>query len=218
MVGCLRSAERGCLMNLAALDRLCAAWGIATAYRDAWGKECEVPVETRRALLSAMGVVVTNDAEIEAALQEREARDWRRPLPPVLVVRAGEAAMAVDVALPDAAASATCTWRFCAENGERHDGTFVPGELPAEATHRIGGAGFTRYRLTLPVTPGPGYHRLELKLPAPLAAAVMTLIVAPARCYEPPALAQGKAWGPVVNLYALRSARKIHNRCCSRSP
>jgi (1->4)-alpha-D-glucan 1-alpha-D-glucosylmutase len=195
------------MMNLAVLDRLCAAWGIATAYRDAWGKECEVPVETRIALLSAMGVAVTNDAEIEAALQERQARDWRRPLPPVLVVRAGEAAIAVDVALPDAAASASCTWRFCAENGERHEGTFVPAELPAEATHRIGGAGFTRYCLTLPVTPGPGYHRLELKLPAPLAAAAMTLIVAPARCYEPPALAQGKAWGPVVNLYALRSAR-----------
>ena len=194
-------------MNLAMLDRLCAAWGIATAYRDAWGAPCEVPVETRLALLAAMGVTVTGDEDIALALEEREMRDWRRPLPPVLVTRAGESGIVVQIALPDACAEAVCAWIFRHESGERSEGAFVPRDLPAEGARRIAGAGFTRYLLTVPVAPGTGYHRLDLTLPPPLPGAVMTLIVAPARCYEPPALARGKAWGPVVNLYGLRSAR-----------
>jgi (1->4)-alpha-D-glucan 1-alpha-D-glucosylmutase len=35
----------------------------------------------------------------------------------------------------------------------------------------------------------------------------MALIVAPQRCYAPEAVKHGRGWGPVVNLYALRSRR-----------
>ena len=194
-------------MNLAGLDRLCAAHGIAPAFRDAWGAERAVPVETRLALLAAIGVKVATGAEIEQALERREAQGWRRPLPPVLVIRAGETALVLDVALPDACAGEKCEWALIEEGGRRSGASFTPRELEAVAQQRIAGAGFTRYRIALPALPPPGYHRVELTLPRPLAAAATTLIVAPRRCYLPDAVTRGRVWGPMVNLYAVRSRR-----------
>jgi hypothetical protein len=52
------------------------------------------------------------------------------------------------------------------------------------------------------------------------------VIVAPARCYEPQALKDGKKlWGTCVQLYTLRSEKNwglatsaIYARCCRKSP
>ncbi len=194
-------------MNLAALDRLCVAHGIAPAFRDVWGAERSVPVETRLALLAAIGVTVATDAEIEEALESCEAQGWRRPLPPVRVIRAGEPALVLDIALPDACAGEKCEWALTEEGGRRRSGAFTPRDLEAVGRRRVTGAGFTRYRLALPALPPPGYHRLELTLPRPVAAAAMTLIVAPQRCYLPDAVTRSRVWGPMVNLYAVRSRR-----------
>lgn len=60
-------------MKLALLDRVCAACGVATGYRDAWGEQRAVPIETQLALLGAMGVTVASDFDLEHALEEREA-------------------------------------------------------------------------------------------------------------------------------------------------
>ncbi|MDH5534278.1 MAG: malto-oligosyltrehalose synthase [Betaproteobacteria bacterium] len=194
-------------MNLAVLDRLCAVHGIALAYRDAWGNERAVPVETRLALLAAMAVKVTTDAEIEQALENHEAQRWRRPLPPVWVTRTGKTALVLDVALPDACADKECEWALIEEGGSRSGGSFTPRELEIVARQRIAGAGFARYRLALPALPPPGYHRVELMLPRPAVAMAMTLIVAPQRCYLPDAVTRSRVWGPMVNLYAIRSRR-----------
>lgn len=52
-----------------------------------------------------------------------------------------------------------------------------------------------------------GYHRLRLTMPDG-SVAEMPLIVAPTTCYLPEAIAQdGRAWGPAVQLYSLRSRR-----------
>jgi (1->4)-alpha-D-glucan 1-alpha-D-glucosylmutase len=58
----------------------------------------------------------------------------------------------------------------------------------------------------LPLLP-PGYHRIELGAAGKRQAAAM-LIVAPARCFQPGALARGaRLWGFSVQLYGLRSGR-----------
>ena len=68
-----------------------------------------------------------------------------------------------------------------------------------------------RRGLHLPVTAatlGEGYHRFELQGADDAESAATTLIVAPSRCYEPPALAGGgRVWGPSVQLYSIRSRR-----------
>ncbi|MBM3357698.1 MAG: 4-alpha-glucanotransferase [Betaproteobacteria bacterium] len=199
----------GARVNLTLLERACAACGISTEYRDVWGKTHRVPADTCRALLAAMGVAAGSDAELEQALAAREARDWRRVLAPVLVVRADAPELAVPVTLPAPALGRRHSWSLVEEQGARHGGEFEPAGLPAIGERRISGAGFVRFALRLPAVPPPGYHRLEIgALDAPgEARAAAPLIVVPARCYLPPGMANGRVWGPMVNLYALRSER-----------
>jgi len=196
-------------MNHALLDRLCASCGIGAAYRDAWGAARSVPVETRLALLAAMGVNVASDADIESALDARESVPWRRPLPAVRVARVGSGPLHVALALPQEHAGLRLEWTLVTEQGKRISEGFTPRDLALTAQRRIGGAGFAAFRLTLPEPPEPGYHRLELHAPGQAAAlqASMTLILAPQRCYVPEAVRQRPVWGPVVNLYGLRSER-----------
>ncbi|MBI4204777.1 MAG: malto-oligosyltrehalose synthase [Betaproteobacteria bacterium] len=196
-------------MNLARLERLCANCGIDTAYRDAWGEQRSVPIETRLALLAAMGVNVASDADIERALEQRETSAWRRPFPAVRVVRAAKAELDLAVALPEACAGLRFEWTLVREHGERRSGGFTPRDLVVTAQRRIAGAGFARFTFKLPELPEPGYHRIELCAPGHPSAprAAMSLIVAPQRCYLPDAVRRGRVWGPMVNLYGLRSDR-----------
>jgi (1->4)-alpha-D-glucan 1-alpha-D-glucosylmutase len=192
------------------LARLAAAAGIVPEYFDVDGKQHVTSVETQRALLAAMGIAVASDADAHAALAALEAREWRRILAPVAVVTANAAALALGLTLPRARTERSTRWTLTTENGRRWSGFVVPAELPELAAHRLDGVDFVRCRLTLPPLSsdlGCGYHRVELEADDAAQPAAMTLIVVPERCYEAPALSQGRAWGPTLQLYALRSRR-----------
>lgn len=73
-------------MTDAALDALAAHAGIFDRYRDLAGTEHVASPETKRALLSAMGL---DSERPEATLRHLQAQAERRPLPPAVVVRAG---------------------------------------------------------------------------------------------------------------------------------
>ena len=74
------------------LVALAAAYGVATEFWDQAGAHQVVSEQTVVAVLAALGVDATTPASIAAALSERRMRDWRRTLPPVFVVREGDAA------------------------------------------------------------------------------------------------------------------------------
>jgi (1->4)-alpha-D-glucan 1-alpha-D-glucosylmutase len=196
-------------MNPALLDRLCASWGIESAYRDVWGNERIVPQKTRLALLAAMGVSVASDADLGRALEQRDNGSWLRPLPPVHVARAGSGPLALDVTLPERDADLQFEWALVMEDGHRRCGAVTPGESTKTSERHIGLERYARYRVTFGEFPPYGYHRVELCLPGHGSAprATMALIVAPERCYLPDAVRRGRVWGPVVNLYGLRSNR-----------
>ena len=71
------------------LNRLCEHKGIALAYWDIWGKRHLVSKQTRRALLTAMGVEAGDDPAARQALEACDEAEWRRTLPPVQVVWQG---------------------------------------------------------------------------------------------------------------------------------
>jgi len=101
-------------------------------------------------------------------------------LPPVAIFHHGEAAVLQPVL------STAATWELTSEAGERWSGECQPDET-----------------LTLPALP-EGYHQLTLTQPVLLSRC--SLIIAPSRCYEPPALLAGdKLWGCCVQLYTVRS-------------
>jgi len=189
------------------LDRLCELHGITTAYDDVWGKHHEVPEASKQALLAAMGVEAADAANAARQLQAEKRRQWQRTLPPALVV-SDDDALQITVTLATDQASHACKWRLQHEDGTHSQGEFAPAELRHAHEHIIDGQRYRRYLLGLPIRPPLGYHELTLTGAGLGEPARMRLIVAPARCYQPPALAEGaRVWGLGVQLYGVRSQR-----------
>lgn len=191
------------------LEALCTASGIALDYHDIWGQRRYVSPDTQRALLATMGIAATTDEEVERSLQQLEAREWRRLLPPVMVVHRDGDTITVPISLPTAMLRRRFDWEIVREDGSRKSGTLCPAELEVMAETRIGGASFTRCRLPLPLPSDVGYHQLQLRDSGESGRTEqMSLIVAPPQCYSPEALAgESRVWGLAAQLYALRSQR-----------
>jgi (1->4)-alpha-D-glucan 1-alpha-D-glucosylmutase len=193
------------------LDELCAAFGIAREYHQIGGMHRVVPERSLRALLAAIHVPAGDGAGLRQALHEREARTWRRMLPPVRVVRHGSPeARSIELTMPAEVAQRAFEWRLTEEDGTPRSGRFVPEALAPIGERTVDSVVFRRYALPLPELEHTGYHRLEIVRPdaGTKSAARMALIVVPDRCYQPPALAGGgRTWGPALQLYAVRSMR-----------
>ncbi|OLC70130.1 MAG: hypothetical protein AUH79_00375 [Betaproteobacteria bacterium 13_1_40CM_4_64_4] len=194
-----------------AVGRLAAYAGILPEYLDVRHERHVTSSETQRALLAAMGIPVASDADAVATLAAREASALQRLLAPVAVFRTDDAPLSLELAVPTSLAERPLAWLLTAERGESWRGSLVPAVLLQTEARAIDGVAYARYRLTLPVTAatlGEGYHRFELQGGDDAASAATTLIVAPSRCYESAALADGgRVWGPSVQLYSIRSRR-----------
>jgi malto-oligosyltrehalose synthase/4-alpha-glucanotransferase len=190
------------------LLRLAELCGIEPQYRDIWGQTRQASEDTLRALLRAMGLAVSSDIEVEAAIADREAGPWRRLVPPALVVPENKPELQIDLSLPERLDGAPFQWRVREEGGRESGAAFCPGDLPLGETREVQGERFQRRRLTLPMSLPIGYHRLEVQAEGGDPAGVAQLIVTPEACYLPAAV-QGdrRVWGPSVQLYALRSRR-----------
>ena len=111
----------------------------------------------------------------------------------------------VVVAVPADSLEQPLTWTTTAADGKRRSACVRAADLPEFERRELDGRALTRRLLVLPEDLTRGYHTLEASLPdGP--SGDCTLIVAPARCFEPDVLAGGeKLWGVAVQLYTLRS-------------
>ena len=193
-------------MSDSPLDRLCDLSGIASDYTDIWGKVHHTSDATRIALLKAMGVI-EDEVGVDAALLLREERSWRRALAPVAVLRDDALPYQWEICCDARAAAVPHRWRLTLEGGEVRSGEVTPQSLPRAAEREVDGVLRVRFTLEWHEQLPAGYHSFALER-AGDADATLTLIVAPARCYESPELAAGgRVWGPALQLYAVRSAR-----------
>jgi (1->4)-alpha-D-glucan 1-alpha-D-glucosylmutase len=175
-------------MDRVRLIELARANGVSHDYHDIWGELREVPDEGLRAILAAMGALPALDGPAAAMAY---AAALAAPLPAAIVLTHREGPQSIEVSA--VRATGPLRWELTEEGGARHDGE-IAHEPGAVAT------------LALPALP-PGYHRLSLHSPA-RALCTCLVIVAPLRCHQPDALGGGRrAWGPSVQLYALRSRR-----------
>ena len=188
--------------NASTLAQLCAAFGIAPDYNDIWGNRIAVPEANLVALLAEFGVDAGTPERRAAALDTVQSAAWRDALPPVVAISAGAARWSLPLRLPEAATR--LRWTLTEEGGARHQGEVDAADLPESARAEIGGRLLRERRLELALALPPGYHSLTIE-----GLANKTLVIAaPARCYRPPALAEGgRIWGPTLQLYALRSER-----------
>jgi (1->4)-alpha-D-glucan 1-alpha-D-glucosylmutase len=190
-----------------ALLQLAALYGIAANYYDIWGKRHEASAEALIALLGAMGVAADSPEAIDRALREREAAPWSSIIAPVHVLRAHRRPWLLRLALPPRYDNATLGWRVEEEAGTLHAGALQPAELPTPERRDAGGEPRIAREWRLDAELPLGYHRLYLRH-AGEDIAESLLIVAPAKCFQPPVLEQGgRVWGGAVQLYSLRSAR-----------
>lgn len=174
--------------------------GIEPAYFDIWGTRHTISAEAKVALLGALGVPATSDAEIAAGLKGLVDARWQRPLPPVLVVEEGQP-VHLPLVLP-ADGSGTLAASVIAEDGTTTAVSLDLAEAGLPERRRIDGRDYVRYQLTVKLGLPPGYHRLAIDLGRPVST---RLIVAPPRCYLPPALSGGqRVWGLSAQLYSLR--------------
>jgi malto-oligosyltrehalose trehalohydrolase len=71
-----------------ALDALAERMGIVARYQNARDETIDANAETKRSLMTAMGVHATDGTEARKALEGLDRAEWLHPLPPIQVLRA----------------------------------------------------------------------------------------------------------------------------------
>lgn len=149
------------------LQALCERVGLATRYRDYWGREQELPEDALRDLLAELDCDAGDEAAAQRCLAELDAAEAREVLPPVIV---GFTAAAFEVPVRGVAEEAR--WELHCE-----DGSVIEGRLETRERRAV---------VHLPAGLPLGYHELRV------AAATARVVVCPAACHLPPPLAGGE--------------------------
>lgn len=180
--------------------------GVLRGYQDVRGQWRETSDHARRMLLTSMGIRCDSEDAVQASIAAWHRRVWARWLPAVQVFSQGSAPV-VTVRLPRRFWSQVFRWTVEWEShGAPLQGEMLPESLPVTESTEIDGESYVAVGLTLPELKELGYHVLRVQ--SGERQAQMALIIHPARCYEPDALANGqRAWGVSTQLYGLRSAR-----------
>jgi 4-alpha-glucanotransferase len=177
------------------LAQLAAMCGLQAEYYDIWGGRHLTTPDTQRAILRAMGLRIDSLPGLDAELRRQAAIRAHRLCDPVAVFTAGEQ-QAFQLAVPGDAGLV----RVTAVAGE------VEMELAPVAAEEVGDV----MRLA-PCPPLPnGLHDVILRLQASAGQrmAQVRAAVVPRRGYALPTLEAGRrAWGVLLSLYGLRSAR-----------
>ena len=194
----------------AALDRAARICGVETRFWDIFGHERVASPEARQALLQALGIDVSSAESIDAALEERERKEWTRVLSPSYVCTQSAGPLCLSIRLPLSELQNSAQFRLTLESGRQLHATLDLSRLSIEERKDIGLAWnrvvWVRVNAELQWEIPLGYHDLEIEVGAHRASA--RLIIAPAAAWQPEFLQHGgKTSGFNVALYGLRSAR-----------
>lgn len=184
------------------LNRLAVLAGIEEGWVDFFGQYRPVPVETKRAFLTAMGFDVTTAEAAAASLAEFEARPWRRTLDAVVVSSESAGPPSIRLTLPSERGEAPIDWQVIEENGTLHTGAWSPDAASVIGERIEDGVRLRRFCFSLPGVPLPGIHRLRIG--SGDLSAETTLIITPAHAHLPMRDGRG-VWGYATQLYALRA-------------
>lgn len=188
--------------DTAALSRLAAAAGVSPEWWGVDGARRAVSPDTQRAILSALGLPAESPRQALESLGELAETKDRRPLPPVMVRRVGEAVV-VPLRFPAAGAPPRTALRIEAEDGSvrRLIADAEAGAIVAE-TGRDGRPGGV-LQVALPALAVGRYRLVREDAPG----AVCSLTIAPPTSFTPAAQGQGRRlFGLSVQLYALARA------------
>ena len=190
-------------MDTSVIERLARLRGIGDAYHDYRGELRHFSLETKIALLRAMGCPIDDPAALAAELSQLEVARWRTLLPPVAAANGKR--IGVDLNITAHEFGATLRWTVNLQCGDRREGATSTADCPELWRGEVEGTWVTRRRFELPVELPPGQHELRVQIGrSPVHRCL--LILSPPDCYEPPAIRDGRRlWGVAVQLYTVRS-------------
>jgi 4-alpha-glucanotransferase len=186
----------GCTVS--AVEELAKRCGIADTSTDAFGKEHVTPVETKRALLHAMGLDAGSEEAARSSLDRLVEEEWAAAVPPVLVAYRDRP---IEVRLTLPADTEAVTWHVALEAGGELSGEVRFKDLPLEASRSGGSGNRERRLLTLGIEMPDGYHRLRVDQSEHECA----LIGTPGKCWLPETEDHRKLFGVAAQIYLLRS-------------
>jgi hypothetical protein len=185
------------------IERLARLRGVGDAYHDYRGELLHFTLETKAAILRAMGSPVDDANALAEELSRLENQRWRALLPAIAVSNGPR--VGVDLNITAREFGSSLRWTVHLERGDQHCGAQSTADCPELWRGEVGGTWITRRRFELPMDLPPGRHALQLSVGAG-AASRCALLMSPPKCYEPPALQEGqRLWGVTVQLYTLRS-------------
>jgi (1->4)-alpha-D-glucan 1-alpha-D-glucosylmutase len=172
------------------IRRLAALVGIAERYQDQEGRTVEAALDAQRAVLRGLGLSTETEATTDESLAQVEAQK-NGLIPLLLPTRAGHPSAVPLRGIVEGSAA----WRIQEESGTTREGRSVLS------------AGASGASIELPALP-TGYHHLHIE--AGGRSGRSTIIAAPSRCWEPPAMREGsRLWGTTAQIYSLRSSRNL---------
>jgi 4-alpha-glucanotransferase len=189
----------------AALDRAAQRCGVEPRFWDIFGREHVASIETRQAIVRALGIPVDSAQEIHDALDTRDRDSWMRMLGPSVVTVAKDGRTPIRIAVPERLLGHRASYRVELEGGGSRSGDF-PLEASRVEERREFEESWVSISADIPEEIPLGYHHVDVNQ-GPLHAKAR-LIVAPECAYQPDFLQHGgKTAGLAVALYGVRSER-----------
>ncbi len=183
-------------------------FSVDRGYHDIWGNYKSCSSETLFKVVSAMGALVQNEGDIEAAVGLKRLEALKRLLPPVKVVfsRKEEEGFSIIITLPQKVKTESIQWELITEEGDVYNGESLLEKLKLVRSISYESETWNRYRLNFTLKLPLGYHKLHVTT-AKLSG-TCEIISAPDKSYEAPEFKEGKKlWGVAAQLYSLRSSR-----------
>lgn len=187
------------------LERVAALRGIDPGFWDIWGRYHATSPEALRVLLRAMGTVADDAESLERSSSALTSSEWKRLLPPAVVVSESSAAELV-LSVPAELSGEIAHISVRREDGHMAECELSLTDLPEAGSLEKDGQTWVHKRLRCPIDLPLGYHDISVQVGS--TRADTRYIVTPDRAWTDPHLSHGgRAAGIAVSLYGVRSDR-----------
>jgi len=211
------------------LSELC---GIVPEYWDTFGVRHKAPVETKKSILTAMGLRIATPEDLYAEIEKKRHRPWNVSLDPVKVILSTEQPLVLTVHVPIREGEEQSIVFKCAledESGQTDTFSFSHADVEIADRRFIDDIHHLKINIPFNVVKEIGYYTLDLLFISSGfgLSATSRLIITPETCYLPAQLEpasteavvsqeqvtqslhveKSRTWGLSISLYGIRSER-----------
>ncbi len=208
----------------ALINELSGLCDIVPEYWDIFGNKHIASIETKKAVLKAMGIDADSEKELIKEIHERQSRARQNLIEPAHVVSVNEQPARIPIYVPVKEGEEkrlVISWSIEAEDGNPKKSSlntlYLSGaDIFVPEVRWIEDSRYIKINLVDYTQRPTGYYqlRVECKYPDPIFPGkrkviqkTSRLIITPDACYMPEHLQKGRSWGLALNLYSVRSGR-----------